>query len=130
MRGYATKRKISKCLVNLEEFSSKSERGLKQEIYAHFALINLARLFCNISRIQNGNGKNDVQYNFKNCLNLIGRNIQNLIYKTVEIIENIVSDIIVKISKIKQRIRPNRKYKRISHKPFNRWIFNRRHCKV
>ena len=122
--------KISKCLVNLEEFSSKSERGLKQEIYAHFALINLARLFCNISRIQNGDGKNDVQYNFKNCLNLIGRNIQNLIYKTVEIIENIVSDIIVKISKIKQRIRPNRKYKRISHKPFNRWIFNRRHCKV
>ena len=66
-------------MVNLEEFSSKSERGLKQEIYAHFTLINLARLFCNISRIQNGDDKNDVQYNFKNCLNLIGRNIQNLI---------------------------------------------------
>ena len=118
--------KISKCLVNLEEFSSKSERGLKQEIYAHFALINLARLFSNISQIKNGDDKNDIQYNFKNCLNLIGNNIQSLIYKSAKIIVNIASDIIVKISKIKQRIRPNRKYKRISHRPFNRWVFNRR----
>jgi len=122
--------KISKCLVNLEEFSSKSERGLKQEIYAHFALINLARLFSNISQIKNGDDKNDIQYNFKNCLNLIGSNIQSLIYKSAKIIVNIVSDIIVKISKIKQRIRPNRKHKRISHRPFNRWVFNRRYHSV
>ena len=43
--------KISKCLVNLEEFNSKLERRLKQEIYAHFVLINIARFFANILQI-------------------------------------------------------------------------------
>jgi len=35
--------KISKQLINVEEFHSRTERGIKQEIYAHFALINIAR---------------------------------------------------------------------------------------
>lgn len=37
--------KISKRIVDIEEFHSKTERGVKQEIYAHLLLINLSRFF-------------------------------------------------------------------------------------
>ena len=37
--------KISKKIVDIEEFHSKTERGVKQEIYAHLLLINLSRFF-------------------------------------------------------------------------------------
>ncbi len=37
--------KISKLFVNIEEFHGKTARGVKQELYAHLLLINLARFF-------------------------------------------------------------------------------------
>ena len=37
--------KISKEFIDIEDFHSKSERGVKQEIYAHVLLINVARIF-------------------------------------------------------------------------------------
>ncbi len=33
--------KISKVLINVEEFPAQSERGIKQELFAHFVLITL-----------------------------------------------------------------------------------------
>jgi len=37
--------KISKQFINIEDFHGKSERGVKQELYAHVLLINIARIF-------------------------------------------------------------------------------------
>lgn len=37
--------KISKKLIDVEDFHAKFERGVKQELYAHFLLINIARIF-------------------------------------------------------------------------------------
>jgi hypothetical protein len=37
--------KISKEFIDIEDFHSKSERGVKQELYAHILLINIARVF-------------------------------------------------------------------------------------
>lgn len=36
--------KISKRFIEIEDFHSKTERGVKQEIYAHVLLINIARI--------------------------------------------------------------------------------------
>lgn len=36
--------KISKQLIGIEDFHSQTERGVKQEIYAHLLLINIARI--------------------------------------------------------------------------------------
>lgn len=113
--------KVCKCLLNLEMFSAKSDRGLKQEIYAHFVLINLARLFSNASK----NKDKNIKHNFKNCLHLIGKNIQSILLKSKRFIAKIIPKILKGISSITQRIRPKRTYKRISHKPFNRWVLNR-----
>ncbi|MCD8543046.1 MAG: IS4 family transposase [Gammaproteobacteria bacterium] len=37
--------KISKEFINVEDMHSKTERGVKQELYAHVLLINIARIF-------------------------------------------------------------------------------------
>ncbi|KIE05697.1 hypothetical protein NF27_DN00130 [Candidatus Jidaibacter acanthamoeba] len=37
--------KISKKIINIDEFHSKTGRGVKQEVYAHLLLINLSRFF-------------------------------------------------------------------------------------
>ena len=39
--------KVSKGIFILEDFHAKSERGVKQEIFAHFALITMNRIFAN-----------------------------------------------------------------------------------
>ena len=117
--------KISKCLIDVEAFHSKSERGLKQEIYAHFVLINLARFFENVTKIKYHKEVDDIRYNFKNCLNIIGRNIQTIIYKSTILIAKAISSITHYIAQVRQKVRPKRKYQRISHKPFNRWVLNR-----
>jgi len=41
--------KISKQLMTVEEFHGQSERGVKQELFAHFILITLTRIFSNHS---------------------------------------------------------------------------------
>ena len=37
--------KISKRFIEVEDFHSKTERGIRQELYAHILLINLSKLF-------------------------------------------------------------------------------------
>jgi hypothetical protein len=74
--------------MNVEDFRSQTERGVKQELYAHFLLINIARFFeqeaqkyLPTSSSSNDNSKikpncwrsifsgiNNIKINFKNCL--------------------------------------------------------------
>jgi hypothetical protein len=37
--------KVSKQFIDVEDFHSQTERGVKHELYGHFLLINIARLF-------------------------------------------------------------------------------------
>jgi IS4 transposase len=39
--------KVSKRVVEIEDFHSKSERGVKQELFAHFLFLTLSRIFSN-----------------------------------------------------------------------------------
>ena len=39
--------KVSKRVVVIEDFHAKTERGVKQELFAHFVLITMNRLFAN-----------------------------------------------------------------------------------
>ena len=39
--------KVSKQLIDIEDFHGRSERGVRQELFAHFVLIALTRLFSN-----------------------------------------------------------------------------------
>ncbi len=117
--------KISKCLVNVEAFHSRTERGVKQETYAHFVLINLARFFERAAKTKYDKNLDDTKFNFKNCLNIIEQSIQTIIFKSKSFCTQIILKATYHISQIKQKIRPMRKYHRISHKPFNKWVLNR-----
>ena len=39
--------KVSKVLIDVEDFHGQTERGVRQELFAHFALITISRIFSN-----------------------------------------------------------------------------------
>lgn len=136
--------KISKNFIEVEDFHSQTERGVKQEIYGHVLLINIARLFetdarngllperqSNDSQKTNENRATPMpstvepshpfKINFKNCLSVVGRHLENLILAPRQLITNWLHQAMNSISKRRQRVRPGRSYPRISFKPRPRW---------
>lgn len=141
--------KISKRFIDVEDFHSKTERGVKQELYAHVLLINIARLFEIQASKQlppppppTSNEKDEesdheykgshwqglfkdiekLKINFKNCLLVITRFIEKLIMSGEEKKEDWLSKMLQSITRVRQRIRPNRFFPRCSRKPCNKWI--------
>lgn len=119
--------KISKQLMSIEEFHGQSERGVKQELYAHFILITLTRIFSNHSEdqlnTQNKPGKDEeIKANFKNALITVARNIEGLLLQQAALVSQTVNSIITSISTCRQKLRPNRSYNRKSRKPVGKWL--------
>lgn len=131
--------KISKQFINVEDFHSQTERGVKQELYAHLLLINIGRFFefdadNTLSKTKSDyatkisghwqaifNGGKKLKINFKNCLLVVNRHLYNLVLAGCDSIKTWVPKAISSIASVYQKIRPNRHYPRISHKPRNKW---------
>ena len=132
--------KISKLFIEVEDFHAKTARGVKQELYAHLLLINIARFFEFEAKgllppfkenQSDAEGTLDsksifnpitlLNINFKNCLLVVGRYVENLIFTGYELLADWLPKIISSISRIRQKIRPDRHYPRISHKPCDKW---------
>jgi hypothetical protein len=117
--------KISKQLMNVEDFHAQSERGVKQELFAHFNIITLTRLFANHSEnnfhTQNESEAHAIKANFKNCLMTVARNIEALLLQQTHLLNKTVNTIIASISACRQKLRPNRSYPRCSRKPIGKW---------
>ena len=117
--------KVSKNLLSIEDFHGRSERGVKQELYAHFVMITLTRLFSNYSDKQsNPNGCDDkkaYQSNFKNSLAVVGKKLEVLLLKSASMVTETLNQIIASIGSCGQRKRPDRSYDRNSNKPIGKW---------
>jgi hypothetical protein len=134
--------KISKEYIDVEDFHSKSERGVKQECYAHMFLINLARIFESETDKQfppsssearkSSQEKNsywqdfcgeikNIKINFKNCLLVIGRGLEKLLLPMNDKNFDCLPRILSSISRVRQKIRPGRHAPRQSRKPINKW---------
>ena len=118
--------KISKQLMTIEEFHGQSERTVKQEIFAHFVLIALTRIFSNHSEdgfnLQNNNEEGaKVKTNFKNCLATVARNIESLLLQQTALLCSTINKIVTSISSCRQKLRPNRSFDRRSRKPIGKW---------
>jgi len=118
--------KISKTLIDVEDFHGQSERGVKQELYAHFVIITLSRIFSNqtddvllLNQISDDDKK--INTNFKNCLITVARNIEGLFLQQVQYIKDTLLVINKAISTCFQKERPNRTYQRRSHKVIKKW---------
>lgn len=118
--------KISKQLMGIEDFHGQSERGVKQELFAHFVLITLTRIFSNHSE-KGFNSKSNadktpkVKANFKNCLVTVARNIEGLLLQQATLVSETINHIVASISSCRQKLRPNRSYDRRSRKPIGKW---------
>lgn len=131
--------KTSKQVIEVEDFHSKTERGVKQEIFAQFVLITMNRLFTNRADIElnaddpfgHSNGcpdqqpvsnetKTRLQTNFKNCIHVLSRSLEELLLleKSMRSIVQRAFDV---IAGQYQRVRPNRSYPRRSLQPDSRW---------
>lgn len=137
--------KISKVLIEVEDFHSQSERGVQQECYAHLLLINLARIFESEANKQLSppsnkednheatRGKQDsywqdfcgeikrLKINFKNCLLVVGRSLEKLLLSIDNEKMGWLTNMLKSISRVCQKIRPGRHAPRQSRKPINKW---------
>ena len=124
--------KISKQIFCIEDFHAKSERGVKQEIFAHFALITMNRIFANKADVDlnlpnylAADHKDSLQthtlkINFKNCIQVFSRSIEELFFLQTKIkksVERVYKFIIGR----NQKERPGRSYIRKSMKPVSKW---------
>ena len=125
--------KISKILIDVEEFHSRTERGVRQELFAHFVLITMNRLFTNnVENVLNPNQHNlsketeqdtqEIKVNFKNSLVTIARNMESLFLHQVHQVGKTLNTIFNSIYSRTQKVRPGRAYDRWSRKPSKKWV--------
>ena len=130
--------KVSKRVFVIEDFHAKTERGVKQELFAHFVLITMNRLFANRADLDlNGEDPHTpplesteqdpstgdtprIQTNFKNCIHVLQRSLEELLLleHTMKTAVQRAFDAIVRQY---QTVRPGRSYPRQSLKPECRW---------
>lgn len=122
--------KISKCLFGVEDFHARTERGVKQELFAHFVLITLNRLFTNRADAElNPDQRSPAapeatspprQTNFKNALHVLERGLEELLLLHTQM-KGVLQRVFLNILGRHQRLRPNRSYVRQSRRPRTRW---------
>ena len=117
--------KISKALIEVQDFHSQSERGVKQELFAHFVMITLSRIFSNhieggIVQKNHDRPGRETKINMKNCLITIARNLESLFIQHNIILRKTISNIVNSMTNCRQKKRPNRSYERRSRKPFSK----------
>ena len=105
--------KISKQLMRIEDFHGQSERGVKQELYVHFVLMTLTRIFSNYSEL----GLNSpctadetphTKANFKNALMTVARHIEGLLLQQAHFLSHTLTLIVASMRCCRQNLRPHR----------------------
>ena len=132
--------KVSKRLFMIEDFHAKTERGVKQEVFAHFVLITMNRLFANrANRVLNPEdasskprtpgssipgaitgGRRTLKSNCKHCLHVFARNLEDLLFLHGRL-QTAIHRAFESIVGQYQKVRPGRSYPRTSMKPESKW---------
>lgn len=130
--------KVSKQVLAVEDFHAKTERGVKQELFAHFVLITMNRLFANHADTQINCDEDaacssscassgasvaptlELKTNFKNCVRVLERGLEELLLlrrRAKDVLQRIFTAVAARY----QRVRPGRSYPRRSMRPPTRW---------
>ena len=118
--------KTAKQMLVLEQFRGRSERLVRQELYAHFTLAALSRLFANHSEEAfrqgpDGHGRPAVLANFRHTLHTVGHHLEGLFLHSAKAVGDALQKILDGIGASRQRRRPGRSYPRRSRKPETKW---------
>lgn len=133
--------KISKRTFIIEDFHAQTERGVKQEIFAHFALITMNRIFANQADIDlnlSGGSANQnesdllssaspsrqplprFKINFKSCIQVFTRSIEELVLLNTQM-KAVIERAFLFVMGRRQKERPGRSYQRKSMRPETKW---------
>jgi len=133
--------KVSKRLIEVEDFHAKTERGVKQELFAQFVLITMNRLFATQAETELNadagstsatsppgsvtpeDGSRPLQRlktNVKHGLHVLTRSLEALLLLHAQVkteVQRAFASIVGQF----QRVRPGRSYPRQSLKPESKW---------
>ena len=117
--------KISKELLGIESFHGRSERTVKQELWAHFTLIAMARLFASRCERQFESrpgeaGRPPLRANFSHSLGAVERELEGLLLQAPQL-RNTLNRVLEHAARGPQRERPGRSYPRRSRRPSKKW---------
>ena len=117
--------KISKELLGIESFHGRSERTVKQELWAHFTLIAMARLFASRCERQFESrageaGRPPLRANFSHSLGAVQRELEGLLLQAPQL-RNTLNRVLEHAARGPQRERPGRSYPRRSRRPSKKW---------
>ena len=116
--------KISKQFLEIEQFHGRSERLVKQELFAHFNLIAMTRLLTNRDAAlcaAAGPGQPVPQANFKHSLAALAQHLEGLLLRQRAYVEETLEQLCAWIGTGRRRRRPNRSYPRQSKRPVSKW---------
>ena len=117
--------KISKQLPGIESFHGRSERTVKQELWAHFTLIAIARLCASRcerrfeSRAGEA-GRPPLRANFSHSLGAVGRELEGLLLQGPQL-RDTLNRVLEHAARGPQWERPGRSYPRRSHRLSKKW---------
>ena len=118
--------KISKSIMEIAPFHARTERGVRQELFAHFNLMAMTRIFTNhgdaiLNARKPSPSATDRTANFKNSLAAVARNLEALLLKHAATVAEAIQQVLDCVATGRQKPRPGRSYERRSRKPLNRW---------
>ena len=117
--------KTSKHVIAVDEFHGKTERGVRQELYAHFNLIAMARLFSNqgdsILDDMYESDRPGMRTNFSSALAMLAINLEEMILAQTAALADTVGRMAASILAVRARLRPGRSFPRRSRKPVGKW---------
>jgi hypothetical protein len=134
--------KVTKRVFIIEEFHAKTERGVKQEIFAHFVLVTMNRIFSNQADIdlnlpggspddqaENASLSNTsasdrplsrIKTNFKNCIHIVTSSIEELVFLHGRM-KTAIERVFIFVKGRHQKERLDRSYQRKSMRPLLKW---------
>ena len=122
--------KVSKQVIKVDEFHGRTERGVRQEIYAHFNLIAMTRLFAghgdDLLEELREDGKACQRANFSHAIAMVAANLEEMLLAQVDAVARAVARMVEGIYRVRSRLRPGRSYPRKSMKPTAKWVRGRK----
>ena len=129
-RGVEELYKVSRQVINVDEFHGRTERGVRQEIYAHFNLIAMTRLFAghgdDLLEELREDGKACQRVNFKHAIAMVAANLEEMLLAQADAVARAVNRMADGILRVRSRWRPGRSYPRKSMKPAGKWVRGRK----
>jgi hypothetical protein len=132
--------KVSKKMVEVDDFHGRSERTVKQELFAHFVLITMSRLCASASEQllasllnlhvdeepeTEAESEQTIQVNFKNTLTTVARHLEEILYAPSIYINQVMTEMVSSISRYYHKKRKGRHYPRESKQPAQQWNMRR-----